>query len=248
MLLDTDAYGGTVAQHLGILDEVSGLLAAARTANAGRLDEERLAGLARQVGGGLRVLTGLPRADRWPEVRESAFGQVLETSTALAERVVLDVGFCLEQDAGAVFGSSAPQRNAMATVALERADEVLVVGSADPVGLGRLARGLVELVEAVPGCAPRVVVNRMRSSLGWGEEEVRRTLEEFGTAGEVHFLPDDRAACDRALVAGRSLVESGDSALRRALSSLVDAVDGRAATSRGSGLRRLRRRTAGTTR
>ena len=65
VLVDADPYGGAVAQHLGILDGASGLLAAARAANAGELDAVRLAGLARTVGGGLRVLTGLPRPDRW---------------------------------------------------------------------------------------------------------------------------------------------------------------------------------------
>lgn len=38
-LLDADPYGGGVAQHLGILDEVSGLLSAARLAGAGELSE-----------------------------------------------------------------------------------------------------------------------------------------------------------------------------------------------------------------
>jgi hypothetical protein len=40
----------------------------------------------------------------------------------------------------------------------------------------------------------------------------------------LHFLPDDRAAVDRALVAGRSVVEVGDSTLRRALGGLADAL------------------------
>ena len=40
-----------------------------------------------------------------------------------------------------------PGRNQMTLGALEAADEVVVVGAADPVGLSRLARGLVELRE-----------------------------------------------------------------------------------------------------
>ena len=35
VLVDADPHGGAVAQHLGVLDEVSGLLAAARLVNAG---------------------------------------------------------------------------------------------------------------------------------------------------------------------------------------------------------------------
>jgi len=40
----------------------------------------------------------------------------------------------------------------------------------------------------------------------------------------VHFLPDDQAAVDRALVAGRTLLESGESPLTRAVAALVDAM------------------------
>ena len=96
-----------------------------------------------------------------------------------------------------------------------------MVGSADPVGLARLARGLVELRDVVPGVRPRVVVNRTRASLGWSDREIRGMVEGFVTPVDVHFLPDDRAAADRALMAGRSLAESGDSPLRSAIAALA---------------------------
>jgi MinD-like ATPase involved in chromosome partitioning or flagellar assembly len=224
LLVDADGYGGAVAQHLGMLEEVSGLLSAVRLANAGQLDAVRLASLARSVGPGLRVLTGLPRADRWVEVREVAFEALLDAAKALCPYVVLDLGFNLEQTEQA-FGSGAPQRNQMTVTALDRADEVLVVGSADPVGLARLARGLVELLEVAPVAAVRVVVNRVRPSLGWGEQEVRAMVEGFVTPASMHFLPDDPATVDRALMTGRPLVELGDSALRSALAGLADGVD-----------------------
>ena len=224
-LVDADPYGGTVAQHLGVLDEVSGLLAAARMANAGHLDEAGLIGLARQVGPGLRLLTGLPRADRWSEVRAPAFAGLLAVAAGVDEHLVLDTGFSLEADPSAV---EAPvQRNAMTLTALEAADEIVVVGAADPVGLSRLARGLVELRGLGLRASARVVVNRARTSLGWKEDDIRSLLGDLAesTAG-VHLLPDDRAAVDRALVAGRSLSECGDSPLRRGLAGLVDGLLG----------------------
>jgi hypothetical protein len=94
------------------------------------------------------------------------------------------------------------------------------------VGLARLARGLVELRTLLPGVRPRVVVNRTRSSLGWSEREIQGMVEGFGTPLGVHFLPDDRPAADRALMAGRTLAESGDSTLRTAMSVLATAVAG----------------------
>jgi MinD-like ATPase involved in chromosome partitioning or flagellar assembly len=243
LLVDADAYGGAVAQHLGVLDEVSGLLAAARAANAGRLDVTLLSDLARQVRDGLRVLTGLPRPDRWPEVRPAAFDDLLGRSAELAAYTVLDVGFGLEGDPPDPFGPAAPQRNQLTLTAVERADEVVVVGAADPVGLARLARGLVDLRDVVPGIRPRVVVNRTRPSLGWSDREIRGMVEGFVTPLEVHFLPDDRAAADRALMAGRTLAESGESSLRTAVAALAREVAGErpAAASR----RGLRRRRAG---
>lgn len=245
-LIDADPYGGAVAQHLGILDEVSGLLAAARMANAGQLDRARLAVCARSVGSELRVLTGLPRADRWTEAREPSFSRILDVARELAETTVVDTGFCLEEDADASFGGAAPQRNQMTLSALEHADEVLAVGSADPVGLARLARGLVDLVERVPGSRIRVVVNRTRSSLGWQREEVTAMLEDFVTPEGVHFLGEDRATCDRALVGGKSLAELGDTSLRRGVSAVVDAMVGQVAHPQRRGGLRLRR--AGTAR
>lgn len=247
LLVDADGYGGAVGQHLGVLDEASGLLSAVRLANSGRLDPARLASVAREVGPGLRVLTGLPRADRWVEVRPAPFDTLLATARALTSYVVLDLGFNLEQEAAA-YGSAGPQRNQMTVAGLDHADEVVVVGSADPVGLARLARGLVELPDVVPAATTRVAVNRVRSSLGWGEQEVRAMVEGFMLPASMHFLPDDPAAADRALVAGRPLREVGQSALARALGGLVDAVEGeadrRTAPARRGPLR-LRRRRAG---
>ncbi len=233
VLADLDPWGGSVAQHLGVLDEVSGLLAAARLANAGELDRRRFAATRRMVGERLEVLTGLPRADRWPEVRDGVAAEILERAAEGAD-VVVDTGFALE-DTESDFGRPGAGRNRMTLEALRAADEVLVVGAADPVGLTRLARGLVELGETRPAGRLRVVVNRMRDSLGWAERDIRGMVEGFVRPAGVHFLPDDRAACDRALVAGQAVPESGDSTLRRALAEVVDALapETVAATTRG---------------
>ncbi len=240
-LLDADPYGGTVAQHLGVLDEISGLLAAARLANVGRLDGEGLVGLARQVAPGLRLLTGLPRADRWTEVRAAAFTGLLQGACGVDEHVVIDTGFNLESEPDLLEGPV--QRNGMTLAALEDADEVLVVGAADPIGMARLARALVELRGRGVDAPLRVVVNRSRASLGWKEAELRSLLDDFavGAAG-VHLLPDDRAAVDRALVAGRALGECGDSPLLRALRGLVDCLTGERPARRRSLLGRGRGR------
>jgi MinD-like ATPase involved in chromosome partitioning or flagellar assembly len=217
VLVDADPYGGAVAQQLGILDEVSGLLSAARLAAAGQL-EERFGSVQRGIDGHLSVVTGLPRGDRWIEVRNGTVEHLLEVAREHAE-VVVDTGFSLEDDPGSDYGSR-PGRNQMTLGALDVADEIVVVGSADPVGLSRLARGLVELRER--GRDAHVVVNRMRPSLGWSEREIAGMVAGFARTTSLHFLPEDQATVDRALVAGRTLAELGDSPLARAVGRLAD--------------------------
>ena len=224
LLVDADVYGGVVAQVLGLLDEAPGLAAACRLANAGSLDVPALAGLARTVGPSLRVLTGIARADRWPELRPAALDVVLDLSRTLADVTVVDCGFALELDEELVYDTAAPRRNGATLTALELADTVLAVGSADPVGLQRLVRGLAELREAIPGVQPVVVVNRLRGSAvpGGAEGQVRAALERYAGVGEVHVVPLDVAGVDGALATGRTLVEAAPSSpARLALGALA---------------------------
>lgn len=221
MLVDADPWGGAVAQQLGILDEVSGLLAGARLSASGELSH-RFHTVQRVAGDGLRVVTGLPRPDRWVEIRPGTIEHIVELGRELGH-IVLDTGFCLEDDPSAEFGTR-PSRNGMTLAALAEADEIVVVGNADPVGLSRLARGLVDLREVTGGVPVRVVVNRMRSSLGWAEKDVAAMVEGFARIRGLHFLPDDRAATDRALVAGQTLLEVGDSALARGIAALTEVI------------------------
>lgn len=220
LLVDADPHGGAVAQQLGILDEVSGLLAAARLVASGTLDQ-RFVSVQRRLSDQLRVLTGLPRADRWVEVRPGSLTAIVEAGRR-AGQVVIDTGFSIEHDLASDLGR--PGRNDLTREALEIADEILLVGSADPVGLARLARAMTELHELLVSPSVRIVVNRMRSTLGWREPDVVAMLNTFGASLGVHFLPDDQPAVDRALVAGRLLVESGDSSLTRAMGAVLDAM------------------------
>jgi MinD-like ATPase involved in chromosome partitioning or flagellar assembly len=247
-LVDADPYGGAVAQHLGVLDEVSGLLSAARLPGDGVL-EARLPSVQRALGERLTVVTGLPRPDRWVEVRSGVVERLLEVARAQGH-VVVDTGFSLEDDPTGDLVAR-PPRNQLTLGSLDVADEVLVVGTADPVGLSRLARALVDLRERHAGTPMRVVVNRMRSTLGWSEREIVGMVEGFARLAGVHFLPDDRAAADRALATGTSVVEAAESDLARALASLTDAVVPPPAQHRRRPRRllpMLRTRTAGTAR
>ncbi len=224
LLIDGDVYGGVIAQVLGLLDEAPGFAAAARLANNGALDLPALAGLARGVTPTFRVLSGIARADRWPELRPAAVEVVLALARSLAQTVVVDCGFCLEQDEELSYDTAAPRRNGATLAVLEAADVVYAVGSCDPVALQRLVRGLAELREAVPGVKPRVLVNRLRPTgvPGDVEKEVRAALSRYAGVEVVTFIPSDLVALDRALSAGRTLGEAAPaSPTRLAIASLA---------------------------
>lgn len=208
LLIDADTYGSSVAQSLGLLDDTPGLAAVARASEQGTLDVAALLRRAPEVTDRLRVLTGLPRADRWPEVRDAAMGDILDTARRVADVVVVDCGFCLEADEELSYDTAAPRRNATTLTTLERADHLVVVGAGDPVGLQRLVRGLTELGH-VPSPEPRVVVTRVRASAAGQNPAaaIRAVLGRFSGVDDVAVVPDDRDACDAAMLAGRSLVE-----------------------------------------
>lgn len=217
VLVDADPYGGAQGQLAGLVEPVSGVLAAARLAGSGGLDPHSLGRVTRQVGG-VRVLTGLPRSDRWDEVR--AMDAVLETARGVEPWVVVDTGFSLERDRDALAG--APDRNAMTAQSLSAADVVVAVGTPDALGLARLVRGLSELGELLPDVVPLVVVNRMRRSVGWSSHDVEDTLRRAASYAGVVFVPDDPDGADRALLAGEPLLRTGGGATRKALAAVVE--------------------------
>ncbi len=229
LLVDADVYGGTSAAVLGLLDESPGLAAACRHASGARLDAAGLAGLCWQLGPQLRVLTGIPLASRWPEIRPAAVGSVLNAARGLADFTIVDCGFCLETDEELSFDTLAPRRNGATLAVLDDADLVVAVGTADPIGLQRLVRGLAELHEAEIAAPVWVVLNRVRPRVVPGDApaELSAALERFAGRTPAALLPADTAALDTALATGRLLGESNPgSPLRRALVEVASAVVG----------------------
>lgn len=242
VLVDADTYGGSVAQALSFLDEAPGIAAATRAADQGTLDLPTLARLAPMATSGLRVLTGIPKAERWPEIRPAALERVLTVCRSLGQVVVVDCGFNLEEDEELSYDTMAPQRNAATLTTLAVADEVVVVGGCDPVGLQRLVRGLQEL-GTVQAPEPTVCVNRVRSgAVGpHPERRVSEALSRFAGVTDVLFVPDDPGALDTALLEGRALAECApQSPVRHAVRAIAEKVAG--APVRGNRRRRRKLR------
>jgi MinD-like ATPase involved in chromosome partitioning or flagellar assembly len=230
LIVDADTYGASVAQALGLLDESAGVAAAVRSANQGALTVDRLARLAPAILPRLRVLTGLPRPSRWPELRPSALDTLWDRARELAAWTVIDCGFSLEIDEELSFDTAAPRRNGATLSALAAADLVIAVGTADPVGLQRLVRGLADLADVLgPAARHRVVVTRVRAaSVGPGaERRVTDALARYAGVHDALLVPDDPAGCDAAMLAGRTLTELvSSSPARKAVYRLAAALEG----------------------
>ncbi|RPF25839.1 AAA family ATPase [Georgenia muralis] len=224
LLVDADTEAPSVTQTLGLLDDSSAVAAVARHASHGRLDAPTLLSLCPRVEPGMRVLTGLTRADRWRELPAAALDVLWEVAREIADVTVVDLGPGLDEAAGAdqTYG---PRRHQAATSALGAADVVVVVGSGEPVGMRRLVMALGQLTEA--GVQPPervVVVNRLRASAAGPapDEAVQEALARFGGVTDAVIVPDDRPATDRALLQGRTLAEvAPSSAARLALEQLA---------------------------
>ncbi|MGV1007430.1 MAG: AAA family ATPase [Dermatophilaceae bacterium] len=235
LLVDADTYGGCVAQTLAVLDEAPGLAAATRAADHGTLDLPALARLAPEVVPRLRVLTGIPRSERWTEIRAGALERVMELSRSLAEVVVVDCGFSLEDDEELSYDTEAPRRNQATLTSLQVADTLLAVGGCDPVSLQRLVRGLQDL-GTVRAPRPSVVVNRVRPGAVGAQPQVRvaDAMARFAGIEDLAFVPEDRAACDDALLSGRTLAECApQSPCRVAIRGLAQAVAGKSPATTG---------------
>ncbi len=224
LLIDADVYGGVISSAFGLLDESPGIAGACRLAAAGQLDLGTLASLCWSLGDDLRLLTGISRADRWPEVRPSAIPLVLDAAREMAPMTVVDCAFSLEADEEITFDTRAPRRNGATLTVLSEADVVLVVGSCDPPGLERMVRGLAELGEAVPDAVPRVVLNRCRPGVG-STAEAEAAVHRFAGLDVFAKLPEDRAATDRAWRRGVALADAAPrSPLRAAIAELARSI------------------------
>lgn len=228
-LADVDTHGAAIAPALGLLDEAPGFAAACRLAGADSLTIEELDRIASHYespAGGFRVLTGIGRASRWPELSGDRVTATIARCREWVDYTVLDTSASLENDEEVVSDLFAPRRNAAALAALQNADQVIAVGGGDPVGLSRFLRAHVDLLEVTAASAITVVMNRVRSSaVGMNPNgQVTQTLARFGGITDAILVPHDQNGVDGAVLSGRTLVDSAPrSPARNAIRDLVTA-------------------------
>ena len=223
LLVDADTVGPSVAQHLGLIDDTSGLAAAVRLAARGRLDPAGLAGLAVSVPSGPRVLVGLPHADRWSELRTASVDALLQCARTAVPWTVVDVGFGVEGSDLDWVDPGAPTRYGAARATLATADVMVCIGRSDPVGLTRLIRGLSDVTDLAPTAQVLVVANRTRS--GADVRQMRQLLIEQAGLPLAVVLPDDTSGVTGAMARGGSVSDfSPRSPLVEGAAELADQV------------------------
>lgn len=240
LLIDADIWSSSLAQMLGVLTDSAGLAAAVRAADRGTLDTEHLGRITPQVFPGLRLLTGLPRSSRWREIGPASLERVLSVARLLSQWVVIDAPVHVAEDDGDYEPMMSAGRNAVLTTVREGADQVVMVGAAEPIGIERLVHTILDTEEVAPRT---VVVNRVRSAAAGPrpQDSVREALARFAGVTDAVLIPDDRPGADRALLRAAAWAQvAPKSPARMAVRDLAGQIIGAPAQpTRGRG--RLRR-------
>jgi MinD-like ATPase involved in chromosome partitioning or flagellar assembly len=154
---------------------------------------------------------------------------VVAAGRALADYTIIDCAFAIETDEEISFDSLAPRRNGATLAVLDAADTIIVVGSADPIGMQRLVRALADLVDAEVTVPSRVVLNKVRRGAAGRDPgfEASTALRRFAGRDADALIPYDISSLDTAIMKGRTLAEMQPSSpLRQAVIQLARALTG----------------------
>jgi MinD-like ATPase involved in chromosome partitioning or flagellar assembly len=201
LLIDADTIAPSVALTLGIEEDVSGILVAARYAEANALDPRSLANCVRVIAPNFWVMTGLSDPSRWPEIRAGAMEKIVDRAREYFDHVVIDLGSGLDEIDGELGINLAPtlvpRRAVVTRTVLENSDQVFVVTRADALGAQRLANVYSTHSSLFASARRCIVVNMVHKA---DASEIRR---EFGALCaaldpelEVRYLPSDPIATD----------------------------------------------------
>ena len=138
------------------------------------------------------MLTGLPNANAWGQIRPGEVVRVVQRIARDHGRVVVDGPGALEE-----VGSTPRGRNAVARALVVESDTIVGVCTASPVGVYRFLSWAVDLHTLAPETPLLVVVNRAaKSRFRRGElfEELTRTVPAAG----VVFAAEDARVTDAA--------------------------------------------------
>lgn len=250
LLIDADTYGGTIAPLLGIVDEAAGFAAVCRLAGNGSLNEGELDRLSHCVSTGhteMRVLSGIVRSERWPELSAERISSALTFLTGFFDFIVADVGFNLETDEEITSDLFAPRRNAATLTLLKASHRIIEVAGADAMSVARFIRAHSVLVEDFPESHQIVVLNKVRPTLvSGGASDPAALLGRYaGISDPLEIRWDEKAVMAASSSCRPVRIASSSSPIVKNVAALAALLDGgEVKTSSRSGRFVRSRRTA----
>lgn len=220
-LIDADSIGPSLALLVGMTEDVSGVLVAARYADQGALDMRSLGSACRRLDDRLWLMSGVGSSDRWHQLRPASFERVVRLCAENFDRVVIDTNPLLNVEGfDDALTAGMPSRDGVTRSALHLSDRVVVVTQPDAVSVVRLSVDLPLAMRLIEHSRVSVVVNRSSKRDSRAGTDVAEVLTEIGINVPVHTVPEDGAVstCRRN---GSLLWEvAATKKLRRSLSKL----------------------------
>ena len=202
LLIDADLSGPSVANYLCLAELPAGLAGALRIASQKRFDDIQLERLSVQVP--KTSVSVLPGA--MAELTVSPTHEILTDIITVAKKsfdfVIVDLG--------SISPSSKSSEFNLTHTLIQQADQVVLVASADPVGIFRLLAIEASILELT--AEPMLVVNRLRNTvIPQARSEIKTTLSRLGTIEIKAFFPDDPNQVDQATRDGMVVTGRGGS-------------------------------------
>lgn len=228
LLIDADTVAPSIALTLGIDEDVSGIVVAARYADANALDSRSLANCVKALAPNFWVMTGLSDPSRWPEVRAGAMKKIVDRAREYFDHVVIDLGAGLDDLDGQsgidLAPTLVPRRTMVTRTVLENAEQVFVVTRADALGAQRLAHDYSNHASLFASARKCIVVNMVHKS---DADQIQREFGAICAALDpglsVRYLPSDTSAIDMIRKASTLGELNARGALVRAIGECADA-------------------------
>ena len=222
-LVDADTIAPNLALMIGMVEDVSGLLVAARYADQGSLDARSLGSSCRRLDERLWLMSGIGSPDRWIHARPSALDRVWHSCAQHFDRVVIDVNPLLDTvEADDPLAGALPARDSATRSALRASDAVVMVTKSDPLNVSRLLTDLPSVQGLLDHAHIEVVVNRVPRRNAAIRTRVGEVLAVAGSAFPIHAIPDDSSVAT-CVASGALLGETGATGrVRRSLVKVRD--------------------------
>ena len=225
LIIDADTFAPAQVQLFGFDHNFSGISAAVRANEQGRLNDDALDKLLLEFEMqkvSLRLVAGLTMVDRWPEIGFERIRALIDFAKTRFDFVFVDIASGIESNL--LDHKLQSERNATSIGALASADHIIAICQADVVGINRFVWAVAALRELALDASMHVLVNRLnQSALGRrATGEIASTLKGLAEVEVAAFIEDDNTLFAKSLADGVpvSLVGRNSSA-KQSLSSFA---------------------------